>query len=165
MKNVFLYGLVFSLLFNVFQYVNSTKILDAKDKEVEKVKANLKISRDSVMSLTTANYFSLESDEDAQEYFYSHELDYQKVAEKVKEDLLVLNENKKGNKLIPYEPIDGKVFLVNNSKILNHRWLIAEFSNGDLWGQILVKYFVSPDKPTDFETVETVLYERQTKEQ
>ena len=70
------------------------------------------------MSLTSANYFSLESDEDAQEYFYSHELDYQKVAEKVKEDLLVLNENKKGNKLIPYEPIDGKVFLVNNSKIL-----------------------------------------------
>ena len=165
MKNVILYALIFSLLFNVFQYVNATKILDAKDKEVLKVKANLKTSRDSVASLANANYFALESDEDAQEYFYSHELDYQKVAEKVKEDLLVLNENKKGNKLIPYEPIDGKVFLVNNSKILNHRWLIAEFSNGDLWGQILVKYFVSPDKPTDFETVETVLYERQTKEQ
>lgn len=161
MKNIFLYGLVFSLLFNVFQYVNSTKILDAKDKEVEKVKANLKTSRDSVMSLANANYFALESDEDAQEYFYSQELDYKKVAVKVKEDLLVLNENKNGNRLIPYEPIDGKVFLVNNSKILNHRWLIAEFSNGDLWGQILVKYFVSPDKPTDFETVETVLYEKQ----
>jgi hypothetical protein len=42
--------------------------------------------------------------------------------------------------------------------------LIAEFSNGDLWGQILVKYFVSADKPTEFETIETVLYERQTKE-
>ena len=164
MKNIFLYGLVFSLLFNVFQFVNSTKILGEKDKEVEKVKAHLKASRDSVMSLANANYFALESDEDAQEYFYSNELDYQKVAIKVKEDLLVLNENKNGNKLIPYEPIDGKAFLVNTSKILNHRWLIAEFSNGDLWGQILVKYFVSPDKPTDFETLETVLYERQTKE-
>ena len=89
---------------------------------------------------------------------------YQKVAEKVKEDLLVLNENKNGNKLIPYEPIDGKAFLVNTSKILNHRWIVAEFSNGDLWGQILVKYFVAEGKPTDFETVETVLYERPTKE-
>ena len=89
---------------------------------------------------------------------------YKKVAEKVKEDLLVLNENKNGNKLIPYEPIDGKAFLVNTSKILNHRWIIAEFSNGDLWGQILVKYFVTEGKPTDFETVETVLYERPTKE-
>ena len=164
MKNVILYALIFSLLFNVFQYVNSTKILDAKDKEVLKVKTNLKTSRDSVASLASANYFALESDEDAQEYFYSNSLDYKKVAEKVKEDLLVLNENKNGNKLIPYEPIDGKAFLVNTSKILNHRWIIAEFSNGDLWGQILVKYFVTEGKPTDFETVETVLYERPTKE-
>ena len=88
MKNVILYALIFSLLFNVFQYVNSTKILDAKDKEVLKVKANLKTSRDSVATLANANYFALESDEDAQEYFFSNNLDYQKVAVKVKEDLI-----------------------------------------------------------------------------
>jgi hypothetical protein len=116
-----------------------------------------------VSQLANANYFALESDENAQEYFYNSNLDYQKVAFKVKEDLMVLNENKNGNKLVPYEPIDDKPFIVNSSKILNHRWLIAEFSNGDLWGQILVKYFVSADKFTEFETVETVLYERQTK--
>jgi hypothetical protein len=163
MKNVILYALVFSLLFNVFQFVNSTKILEAKDQEVVKVKNHLKTVRDSVSQLANANYFALESDENAQEYFYNSNLDYQKVAFKVKEDLMVLNENKNGNKLVPYEPIDDKPFIVNSSKILNHRWLIAEFSNGDLWGQILVKYFVSADKFTEFETVETVLYERQTK--
>ena len=143
MKNVILYGLIFSVLFNIFQYVNSTKILDAKDKEVTKIQERLRTSRDSVSELAAANYFALESDEDAQEYFYTNNLDYKKVSEKVKEDLLVLNENKNGNKLIPYEPIDGKAFIVNTSKILNHRWIIAEFSNGDLWGQILVKYFVA----------------------
>ena len=164
MKNVILYGLIFSVLFNIFQYVNSTKILDAKDQEVTKIKERLKTSRDSVATLATANYFSLENDQDAQEYFYKNNLDYLKVAEKVKEDLLVLNENKNGNKLIPYEPIDGKAFIVNSSKILNHRWLIAEYSNGDLWGQILVKYFVDEGKPTDFENVETVLYEKQKQE-
>jgi hypothetical protein len=163
MKNVILYALVFSLLFNVFQFVNSTKILESKDQEVVKVKNHLKTVRDSVSQLANANYFALESDENAQEYFYNSNLDYQKVAFKVKEDLMVLNENKNGNKLVPYEPIDDKPFIVNSSKILNHRWLIAEFSNGDLWGQILVKYFVSADKFTEFETVETVLYERQTK--
>lgn len=163
MKNVILYALVFSLLFNIFQFVNSTKILDAKDQEVVKVKNDLKTARDSVNVLANANYFALESDEDAQEYFYSNNLDYQKVAIKVKEDLIALNENKQGNALIPYEPIDEKPFIVNTSKILNHRWLVAEFSNGDLWGQILVKYFVNADKPTEFETVETVLYEKQTK--
>lgn len=164
MKNVILYALIFSLLFNVFQYINSTKILEAKDKEVVKVKDRLKISRDSVSTLANANYFALESDQDAQEYFYSNGLDYQKIAIKVKEDLITLNENKNGNKLVPYEPIDGKPFLINTSKVLNHRWIIAEFSNGDFWGQILVKYFVSEGKPTEFETVETVLYEKQTEE-
>ena len=164
MKNVVLYALVFSLLFNVFQFVNSTKILESKDQEVEKVKNHLKTARDSVSQLANANYFALESDEDAQEYFYKSNLDYQKVAYKVKEDLIALNQNKNGNKLVPYEPIDDKPFIVNTSKILNHRWLIAEFSNGDLWGQILVKYFVSADKPAEFETIETVLYERQTKD-
>ena len=163
MKNVILYAFVFSLLFNVFQFVNSTKILEGKETEVQKVKTQLKTSRDSLMQLSNSNYFALESDEDAQEYFFSNNLDYQKVAVKVKEDLIVLNENKNGNQLVPYEPIDGKSFIVNTSKILNHRWLIAEFSNGDLWGQILVKYFVSADRPTEFETVETVLYERPTK--
>ena len=163
MKNVILYALVFSLLFNIFQFVNSTKILESKELEVQKVKTHLKTSRDSILQLSNANYFALESDEDAQEYFYSNNIDYQKVAIKVKEDLIALNENKQGNALIPYEPIDDKPFIVNTSKILNHRWLIAEFSNGDLWGQILVKYFVSADKPTEFETVETVLYEKQTK--
>ena len=158
MKNVIMYALIFSLLFNVFQYVNATKILEAKDKEVVKIKEHLKISRDSVSSLASANYFALESDEDAQEYFYSSNLDYQKVAIKVKEDLVALNENKNGNPLVPYEPIDGKAFLINTSKTLNHRWIIAEFSNGDLWGQILLKYFVTEGKPTQFETVETVLY-------
>jgi hypothetical protein len=143
--------------------VNSTKILEGKETEVQKVKTQLKTSRDSLMQLSNSNYFALENDEDAQEYFFSNNLDYQKVAVKVKEDLIVLNENKNGNQLVPYEPIDGKSFIVNTSKILNHRWLIAEFSNGDLWGQILVKYFVSADRPTEFETVETVLYERQTK--
>jgi hypothetical protein len=164
MKNVILYALIFSLLFNVFQYVNSTKILEAKDKEVIKVKDRLKISRDSVASLANANYFALESDQDAQEYFYTNNLDYQKIAIKVKEDLITLNENKNGNKLVPYEPIDSKPFLINTSKILNHRWIIAEFSSGEFWGQLLIKYFVSEGKPTEFETVETILYERQTKE-
>ena len=33
MKNIFLYLFVFSFLINVFQYVNSTKILDSKDRD------------------------------------------------------------------------------------------------------------------------------------
>lgn len=161
MKNIFLYLFVFSFLINVFQYVNSTKILESKDREVAKAKMHLQQSRDSLMEAQYNDYFDIANDEDAQEYFYSQNLDYQKVMQKVNEDLVSLNTNKEGNPLVPYEPIDGKQFIVNKAKVLNHRWIIAEYSNGELWGQILVKYFFKDGEPTDFQTIDTVLYEKQ----
>jgi hypothetical protein len=167
MKNTFLYLFILALLFNIFQYVNSNKILDAKEKEVKSAKENLESTLkkygDSLNNAMYNDYFDIEKDQDAQDYFYNKNLDYEKVMEKVNEDLVSMNAQPKGNSLIPYEPMDGKNFVVNKAKILNHRWIIAEFSNGDFWGQILVKYFHNDDKPTDFETVETILYEKQKK--
>ncbi|RBA27552.1 hypothetical protein [Flavobacterium tibetense] len=163
MKNTFLYLFILAVLFNVYQYVNSNKILDAKENEVTKMKERLTVARDSINNAMYNDYFDIEKDQDAQDYFYNKNLDYEKVMEKVNEDLVSMNTQPKGNSLIPYEPMDGKNFVVNKAKILNHRWIIAEFSNGDFWGQILVKYFHNDDKPTDFETVETILYEKQKK--
>lgn len=163
MKNTFLYLFIFSFLINVLLYVNSNKMMVAKDKEITVVKERLTTSRDSLVKLKANDYFSIENDQDAQDYFYNKNLDYPKVMEIVKEDLINLNANKNGNKLVPYEPIDGKIFIINKIKVLNHRWIIAEFANADLWGQVLIKYFYNEDKPTDFETVETVVYDKQVK--
>ncbi len=162
MKNTFMYLFIFSLLINVFLYVNSNKILKAKDAEVVRVKENLKTANVAIDSLKASDYFSIETDQDAQDYFYNKSLDYPKVMAKVNEDLVTLNTNKNGNKLVPYEPIDGKPFIINKAKMLNHRWIIAEYSNSNLWGQVLIKYFYNDDKPTDFETVETIMYEKQS---
>lgn len=164
MKNTFLYLFILAILLNIFQYVNSNKILDAKEKEVQVTKERLKIARDSIAIVGYNDYFDIEKDQDAQDYFYSKDLDYVKAVQKVNEDMLDLNTKPNGNPLIPYEPIDGKNFIINKAKVLNHRWIIAEYSNTELWGQILVKYFYNDDKPTDFETIETVLYEKQKKE-
>lgn len=163
MKNTFLYLFIFSFLINVLLYVNSNKMVEAKETEISVVKERLTSARDSIMNLKTNDYFSIENDQDAQDYFYNKNLDYPTVIAGVKEDLLNLNANKNGNKLVPYEPIDGKIFIINKIKVLNHRWIIAEYSNADLWGQVLIKYFYNDDKPADFETVETVVYEKQSK--
>ena len=162
MKNTFMYLFIFSLLINVFLYVNSNKILKAKDAEVVMLKDNMKVATASIDSLKASDYFSIETDQDAQDYFYNKNLDYPKVMAKVNEDLVSLNTNKEGNKLVPYEAIEGKPFLINKAKMLNHRWIIAEYSNSNMWGQVLIKYFYNEDKPTDFETVETIMYEKQT---
>ncbi len=162
MKNTFLYLFIFAVLFNIFQYVNSNKILDAKQEQLDRSKELLTLSRDSIKEIYFNDAFDIKKDDNAQEYFYKRNLDYTVVTKKVYEDIMELNASKMGNKLIPYEPINGQAFLINSMKFLNNRWVIAEFSNGNLWGQVLVKYFHNEDTPSDLETVETVLYESQT---
>ncbi|WP_338374986.1 hydrolase [uncultured Flavobacterium sp.] len=159
MKNTILYLFIFSLLINIFQYVNSNKILDAKEKQIVDTKRHLKISRDSLRLMSENNSFDLKNNDNAQEYFYNKGIDFNKVIEKVNNDINALNATKGGNPLIPYDMIDGKPFLVNRIKMVNHRWVIAEYSNGKIWGEVLLKYFIVEDKPTEFETIDTVLFE------
>ncbi|NHM02482.1 hypothetical protein G4D72_10240 [Flavobacterium sp. KDG-16] len=119
-------------------------------KEIKKVK-------DSIVKLVENDKFSLDNNEYAQEYYFEHDL--KKLKAKVKEDLMAFNSDKRGNKYVSYDQIGDNPFLINSVKILNHRWIIANFSDGKVWGEVLIKYFHNTDKPTDFETVETLIYQ------
>ena len=158
MKNTILYILIFSLLINIFQYVNSNKILDAKEKEVAMIRKSFH-SCDSLSKVKMMSEFDLASNENAQEYFYNKEIDFNKVIERVNNDINALNANKNGNPLVPYDMLDGKPFLISRVKVVNHRWVVAEYSNGKIWGEVLLKYFIVGDKPTEFETIDAVLFE------
>ena len=158
MKNTILYILIFSLLLNIFQYVNSNKILDAKEKDVVMLRKSLN-NCDSLSKAKTLADFDLASNENAQEYFYNKDIDFNKVIERVNNDINALNANKTGNPLVPYDMLDGKPFLISRIKVVNHRWVIAEYSNGKIWGEVLLKYFIVGDKPTEFETIDAVLFD------
>lgn len=160
MKNIILYLFIFSLLINIFQYVDANKRFDAKEKELVLTKNRLKNSRDSLQVYAVENNaFDLQNNENAQEYFYNKNLDFKNVIQIVTNDIYDLNANTDGNPLIPYDKIDGKPFLISRIKMVNHRWVIAEFSNGKIWGEVVLKYFINEGKPTDFETMDTVLFE------
>jgi hypothetical protein len=59
---------------------------------------------------------------------------------------------------VPYEPINGNKFIISKIKILNHRWIIADFYSGSARGEVLLKYFYNEDKPTDFERIDAILF-------
>lgn len=155
-KNLLLYGLVFSVLINIFQMVNSSNILKRSEEVSTISKKELKKAKDSIAKLLDNDKFSLDNNEFAQEYYFEHNLKALKT--KVKEDLIAFNADKRGNKYVSYDQISESPFLINDVKILNHRWIIANFSDGKIWGEVLIKYFHNTDKPTDFETVETLIY-------
>jgi hypothetical protein len=117
------------------------------------LKDSLKAEKDRV---TEADYFSLQNNSNAIEYFKGQDIN--RIAIKVRDGIYALNKSDTGNTLIQYPPIDGRPFLINKMKVLNNRWVIADFSNGQAWGEVLIKYFVDNEGNVSFETAETLLH-------
>ena len=61
------------------------------------------------------------------------------------------------DELIPYATMD-RTFLINKVKVLNHKWLIANFSDGTLWGELLIFFKVDKSGDISFELKEHFLY-------
>lgn len=160
MKKTLFCLLLLSGFYNVYQFANANKIFEGKQQEFEIATNRIAIVRDSVQllknDLLDADYFSLEQNEAAQDNFPT--TNYEESVLKVKTELMALNHLEAGNPLVPYGPVNGDKFVINKIKILNHRWIIADFYAGNVKGELLIQYFLSEEEPTEFKTIETVLY-------
>lgn len=138
---IFIYLFAFTALILVFQLVNSSKVVKYQAgiiaEKVARIDA-LKVVLDKVESKYEDDvYFSLDQNEEAQA-FYPDE-DPAVIIELVKEKLYESNTIKGDNPLVLYSGA-GKKFLINKIKVLNHKWVIADFSDGTDWGEILIEY-------------------------
>lgn len=138
---IFIYLFAFTALILVFQLVNSSKVVKYQAGIIaEKVARidTLKVVLDKVESKYAEDvYFSLDQNEEAQA-FYPDE-DPAVIIELVKEKLYESNTIKGNNPLVLYSGAEKK-FLINKIKVLNHKWVIADFSDGTDWGEILIEY-------------------------
>ena len=112
---------------------------------------------DSIRKLTDerdeALNFSLETNELSQQYF---------------EDLKILNPSqivinalmetniKEKNPYIKSES-NGR-FLINKIRILNEKWVICEFSDRELWGDLLLEYHIDGNQKPTFKTLDEVIH-------
>jgi hypothetical protein len=114
--------------------------------------------------LAEANYFCLAKNENAQNYFNpdnaTKTIQIEKLIPFVTEKLLDLNSEPKGNPYVGQSQIGVNKFIINKVRILNHRWIIADFSDGEYWGEVLLKYFVNDDESVAFETIQSILYQK-----
>ncbi len=160
-KSLFLYLFIISALMNVFTYKYFTS-KEAGEKKPETVQDNKKLN-DSLTKLTDqlydANYFSLEANDRAQNYLNQNDINF--FAEKVKQALLAYNDPPEGNKFTDQVKMGEQKFNITKVKLLNHRWIIASYSNGQLWGEVLLKYFIEEDQTVSFEIMNSYLYAQQ----
>lgn len=166
MKNsLMLYLFILALLFNVFTFMYFSKKLDFEEKRFASKEKKWNNNSNSITNkLTDANYFTLGNNENAQNYFNpdtaTKTIQIEKLIPFVTEKLMDLNANPKGNPYIGQDQIGANKFVINKIKILNHRWIIADFSDGEYWGEVLIKYFVNDDETVSFETFQSLLYQK-----
>jgi hypothetical protein len=150
---------------NVFTYSFLSSEVTFEQNRYDKVTKKLKDSLTSVTAkLNDANYFSLEKNENAQNYFDTGDskkiIKYEELIPYVTEKLLDFNSNPKGNPYVGQDQIGSNKFVINKVRILNHRWIIADYSDGEMWGEVLLKYFVNDDESISFEVNQTLLYQK-----
>jgi len=164
-KSLLLYALILSLVFNVYTYMYLSKEVTFEQEKYKKTATKLKDSLQSVTNkLSDSDYFSLEKNENAQNYFESAKSDkirnYVTLVPYVTAQLLDLNADSKGNPYTGQIQLGANKFSINKVKVLNHRWIIADFSDGEYWGEVLLKYFINDDESVTFEVNQSVIYQK-----
>lgn len=158
-RSLFLYLFIMAALMCVFTYAYYSKQTTEEQREFKLSTAKMRDSLNLVKNqLEDANYFSLEKNENAKEYLADYNT--AELIPKITNKILELNTLPEGNSLVPYDKINGEKFVVNKVKVLNHRWIIADFSDGTIWGELLLKYFIEDDGSITFERMDAQLYQK-----
>ncbi len=162
MRNkIFLYLFIFMFLFTVFIYVNDKKILDAKEEQIENLQGRLSEAdiENEVLSRKNAglNYFSMNQNEAAISYFEDRGINAEELTRKVEDEIISRNRANEDNELVPFEGMEG-VMRINKVKVLNHKWIIADFTDGKFWGELLISYEVDENKNLQLTTEKSFLY-------
>lgn len=161
-SKIYMYLFLFSALINLYQFVSARRFVEAEVAKNEKLNVQNEKLNDSVQSLLLKQmdlqYFDLEHNDDAFAY-YEH-LNMDDPTRFISDKLLETNEQKGNNPLVPYDGMSGAPMKINKIRVLNHKWIIADFSDGKYWGEILVEYYLNDDMSIDFTTIGHLLYTR-----
>ncbi len=148
MKNkILVYIVVFMSLILIFLSINYIKISNSNE-------SNSKILNKTIDSLQNRYklmdkrfsdeiYFSLNDNQEALAYFNHTNAD--SLVSYLRDELYEKNFNKNQDNFIPISNTKNK-YLINKVKILNHKWIIADFSNGRRWGEMWIEYYFDKNK-------------------
>jgi len=164
---IYLYLFVFALLLVIFQYVNSKNILESYEKKFDKYEAKIEAYKDSIQVLEDKNFelsiFGIDRNEDALSYFERDGYNVSELIPLIKDGLIRQNEYEgDDHPIVPYVSMTGNKMLINQIKILNHKWRIANFTDGKHWGEILITYEIDENQQLKYKLAEYFMYPPQS---
>ena len=163
-RAIFMYLFFFAILFVIFQYMNEKKIFGKQENKIEsqrnkinKLKDQVKVITDSLESLSNVDYFSLQGNENAISYIESLGFEALEIETFVSDYIYDQNLKKGNNQLVPYEGINGDM-KINKLKFLNHKWILADYTDGRYWGEMVLEYYVTKDRKIELKQISSLMY-------
>lgn len=147
LNKILIYLLGFIFLIMIFLTINYSKINDlniSNSKILNKKIDSLQKRYESLdKKFRDEIYFSLDDNQEALRYFNDFEID--SLSLYIKDQLYEKNFIKNSDFFVPVSNADNK-YLINKIKILNHKWIIADFSNGSRWGEMWIEFYFNKNK-------------------
>ena len=167
-RTIFMYLFFFAILFVIFQYMNEKKIFEKQENKIEfqkgkieTLETTLKRATDSVEVLSNMaadlDYFTLQGNENAMSYFESLGFESDDIEKLVAEYIYDENLTSGDNPIIPFDGINGTM-KINKIRFLNHKWIIADFTDGKYWGEMVIEYYITNKKQIELTSVVSLLY-------
>ena len=162
-SRIFMYLFIFSALAFIFQYVNSKNILDKYEKDIKTYKNTIATQEQTISALEDQNfelnYFNIDRNDNALDYFIAQGFDVDELIIAIKEGLYDTNHYEgEDHNIVPFVSMTGSKLLINKIRIVNHKWILANFTDGEYWGEIFVKYDIDENNDLKYKLVEYFMY-------
>ncbi len=157
-NKILIYVLTFMSLTLIFLSINYTKISNLNESNSRILKKKIDTLEKRYIQLDKKYrdeiYFTLSDNQEALSYF--KDIDVDSLVSYIRDELYEKNFNKNSDTFIPISNTKNK-YLINKVKILNHKWIIADFSNGSRWGEMWIEYYFNENK-VEFHVKDLLLY-------
>ncbi len=162
-SRIFMYLFIFSVLLIIFQYVNSKNIIDKYEKDIKSFKSTIVENEKTIVALEEQNfelnYFNIDRNEDALTYFEVQGYNTEELIPAIIDGLYDMN-NYEGedHPIVPYVSMTDSKLLINKIRVMNHKWIAANFTDGEFWGEIFLTYSIDENNDLKYKLVEYFLY-------
>ncbi len=156
-----MYLFFFALLFIIYQYMNEKSIFESQENKIENLEAKVEKQNDSIEMLNNKirnlDYFTLQGNENAMTYLENLGFEAAIVEATVYDAIYEYNFEKGNNPLVPFDGMNGDM-KINKLKFLNHKWILADFTDGKYWGEMILEYSFNEKKELVLNTIASFLY-------
>ena len=151
------YLLIFISLIALYLFVSDMNKSEAFAASQERMSKRVDTLKDSIAQLVVEHtdnaYFSLAVNRDAQQ---AHpDFSPEELQNIIEDYILLSNDNPKGNPLFSSL---GPDWIINKIHVVNHQWILADFTNGTQWGDALFLYQVKANSKPRLRLLNHVMY-------